>query len=182
MANITIIGLRGAGKSNVSRRLSVLTKRSVFATDTMVSYEAGGRSIADLVAAEGWPGFRRRESEVLAKVLRMDGIIIDAGGGLVVQLDDAGHEQFHADHAAALRAAGPVIWLQGDVERLVAKVEAKADRPALVDSAALVALMQARQPFYARAATHIIDVEGKRREDVALEIVAALGMEPAGSP
>jgi shikimate kinase len=182
MANITIIGLRGAGKSNVSRRLSVLTKRPVFATDTMVSYEAGGRSIPELVAAEGWPGFRRRESEVLAKILQMDEVIIDAGGGLVVQLDATGCEQFNEGHAAALRAVGPVFWLRGDVERLVAKVEAKADRPALVDSAALLALMHARQPFYERAATHIVDIEGKKREEIALEIVMALGMEPAGSP
>ncbi len=182
MANITIIGMRGAGKSNVSRRLSVLTKRPVFATDTVVSYEAGGRSIPDLVAAEGWPGFRRRETEALTKIVRMDDIIIDCGGGLVMELDEAGEERCSAAHIAALRAAGPVIWLRGDVPRLVAKVQAKADRPALVDADALLDLMHARQPCYAQAATHVVDIEGKKRESIALEIVGLLGMEPAGSP
>lgn len=182
MANITIIGMRGAGKSNVSRRLSVFTKRPVFATDTMIEYEAGGRSIADLVAAEGWSAFRERELQVLRRILRMDDIIIDAGGGLVVDLDPDGREQFAERKVADLRAAGPIIWLRGDVERLVAKVEAKADRPALTDSAAVVDLMRARQPMYERAATHIIDIEGKRREAIALEILDLLGLEPAGSP
>jgi shikimate kinase len=182
MANITIIGMRGAGKTNVSRRLSVHTKRPVFATDTMVSYEAGGRSIDDLVAEEGWPGFRRREAAALAKILAMDEVIVDAGGGLVMRLDDAGEEHCNDAAITALQACGPVIWLRGDIARLVAKVQAKADRPALVDPSRLMALMQARQPCYERAATHVIDIEGKKREEIALEIVDRLGMQAAGSP
>lgn len=181
MANITIIGMRGAGKSNVSRRLSVFTKRPVFATDTMVEYEALGESIAGLVAQEGWSAFREREYQVLRKILHMEGVIIDAGGGLIIDLSD-GVEVFSERKVSLLRASGPVIWLRGDVERLVAKVAAKADRPALVDAAQVVALMQERQPFYERAATHIIDIEGRRREEIALQILDLLGLEPAGSP
>lgn len=180
MANITVIGMRGAGKSNVSRRLSVLTKRPVFATDTMVEYEAGGVSVSELVAAEGWPGFRDREATVLAKILRLDSIIVDGGGGIVVDLLD-GQEVFSDRKVAALRQAGPVFWLRGDVRRLVAKVAAKADRPPLAGSGVLE-LMLARQDFYRRAATHEIDIEGKRREEIALEIIEVLGIQPAGSP
>ena len=181
MANITIIGMRGAGKSNVSRRLSVLIKRPVFATDTMVEYEALGRCVSDLVAAQGWPAFRERELLVLQKILHLRGIIIDAGGGLIVDLVD-GAEVFSERKAGLLRAAGPVVWLRGDVERLVAKVETKANRPALVDPALLLQAMHARQPFYERAATHIIDIDGRKREDVACQILTMLGLEPAGSP
>jgi shikimate kinase len=180
--NISIIGLRGAGKSNVSRRLAVLTKRPVFATDTMVEYEAGGRPVGELVAAEGWPAFRDREWAVLTKILRMDGVIVDGGGGIVVDLDPAGAEVRSARKVAALRAAGPVVWLRGDVARLVAKVAAKGDRPALTDPGQVLALMAARQAWYADTATHVVDIEGKRREEVALEILDLLGLEPAGSP
>jgi len=182
VATITIIGMRGAGKSNVSRRLSVFTKRPVFATDTMVEYEAGGRRVADLVAAQGWPAFREREFVVLRKILKMDEIIIDAGGGLVIDLDEQGREVFSDRKVDLLRGAGPVIWLQGDVPRLVAKVAAKADRPALTTSAAVLDLMLARQQMYEQAATQTVDIEGKRREEIALEILETLGMEPAGSP
>lgn len=181
MANITIIGMRGAGKSNVSRRLSVLTKRPVLATDTMVEYEALGRSIRDLVAAEGWPAFRERESQVLDKILHLDGIIIDAGGGLIVDLVDH-TEVFSTRKVGLLQACGPVIWLRGDVARLVNKVETKADRPALVDTDLLLRVMHARQPFYERAATHIIDIDGRKREEIACQILGLLGLEPAGSP
>lgn len=182
MSNITLIGMRGAGKSNVSRRLSVLTKRPVFGTDALISYEAGGRAIADLVAAEGWPAFRQREAAVLSKVLAMDEVIVDAGGGLVMKLDEQGREHCNPAAIEALQAAGPVFWLRGDVPRLVEKVQAKADRPDLVNPVALMALMHARQPCYEAAATHIIDIEGKKREQIAAEIFDHLGMAPAGSP
>jgi shikimate kinase len=182
MPSVSIIGMRGAGKSNVSRRLSVLTKRPVFATDTVVEYEAGGRSVAELVAAEGWPAFRAREHAALVKITKMSEIIIDAGGGLVTRLDDHGDELFNDANVDLMRAAGPVFWLRGDVPRLVAKVEAKADRPPLTDTAAVLALMERRQEFYSRAATHVIDIDGRRREDIALDILDALGMHPAGSP
>jgi shikimate kinase len=75
-----------------------------------------------------------------------------------------------------------VVWLQGDVERLVYKVEAKGDRPPLASATQLVDLMNARQPYYRRAATLVIDIEGKRREEIAWEIVDRLGIVPAGSP
>lgn len=180
--NITIIGLRGAGKSNVSRRLSVHTKRPVLATDVMVEYEAGGQSISDLVAEAGWPAFRDREYDVLRKIVRLDGIIIDAGGGVVVDLAPDGTEVFSERKVSLLQESGPVIWLRGDVARLVAKVQAKADRPALVDASEVLATMRRREPFYEKAATSIIDIEGKRREQIALEIVSMMGWQPAGSP
>jgi shikimate kinase len=98
----------------------------------------------------------------------------------VVALDPTGTETYNAENAELVQAAGPVIWLRGNVQRLVAKVEAKADRPAL--GADVLGLMDRRQVFYERVATHTIDIEGKRREDIALEILATLGMQPAGSP
>jgi len=182
MASITIIGIRGAGKSNVSRRLAVMTKRSVFATDSMLEYESGDDPIAQVVREVGWPEFRRREQEVLRKIVRVPDIIIDAGGGLVVRLDELGAERYNEENVALLRRAGDVFWLRGDVERLVAKVEAKGDRPALASPDELLALMYRREEFYRKAATAAIDIEGKRREDIALEILDQLGLRPAGSP
>lgn len=179
--NIAVIGMRGAGKSNVARRLSVFTKRPVLSTDTMIEYEAGGTSIPQLVAAQGWPAFREREYQTLIKIENLDGIIVDAGGGVVVDLN-GGEEVFSARKVELLQAAGPVIWLRGDVSRLIAKVQAKGDRPDLVDESALAELMARRQPWYEAAATHIIDIEGKKREEIALEIVNLMGWEPAGSP
>ena len=44
--NLILIGMRGVGKSNLSRRLAVLAKRSVLSTDLLIEYENGGKSIA----------------------------------------------------------------------------------------------------------------------------------------
>ena len=174
--NITLIGMRGAGKSNVSRRLAVLTKRPVMSTDTLIEYEDGGRTINDFIAETGdWRTFREREYEVVRKVCDMDGTIIDAGGGVVVDLDEAGEEVYSARKIELLRAGGPIVWLRGDLDHLVAKVEAKANRPSLDLRTSTRALMERRLPFYERAADIIIDVRGKRRQILALEILDRLG-------
>ena len=71
--NIVIIGMRGAGKSNVSRRLSVLVKRPVFATDDMIVYENGGKSIDDIIADNNgdWFQFRDLEFDTVKKIGQM---------------------------------------------------------------------------------------------------------------
>ena len=55
--NINLIGMRGVGKSNVARRLSVLTKRPVMSTDVLIEYESG-MGLPQFVAARGWRAFR----------------------------------------------------------------------------------------------------------------------------
>lgn len=174
--NINIIGMRGAGKSNVSRRLAVLTKRSVFSTDTMIEYEWGGESIMGFIGRTGdWRAFREVEFEVIRRIVRMDDAIVDCGGGVVVDLDDDGVEVFSERKVDLLRAHGPVVWLRGNVDRLVAKVEAKADRPSLDLRTATKELMMRRLPYYERASDIVIDIEGKSRSELAREIRKTLG-------
>lgn len=174
--NVNLIGMRSSGKSNVSRRLAVPTKRQVFSTDLLIQYERGGQSISDFVADEGWMAFRDLEFEVVRKVCAVDGVIVDCGGGVIVDVDAAGVEVFSDRKVDALRAAGPIVWLRGDVDRLAAKAVAsdKSHRPELSDSAPLADLMRAREPFYERATDLVVDIDGKLREEVAFEILAQL--------
>ncbi|MEI6621273.1 MAG: shikimate kinase [Actinomycetes bacterium] len=174
--NICFIGMRGAGKSNVSRRISVATKRNVFSTDALIEYEQGGRSVADIVqgSVDGWRVFREAEFAVVQKVTRLDGIIIDAGGGIVVDLDDNGDEVYSERKVDLIRATGPIVWLTGDIARLANKVTTSVSRPTLSDTQTMIEISNRRLPFYRRAADLAIDIEGKARPDIAFETLAAL--------
>lgn len=180
--NIILIGLRATGKSNISRRLAVLTKRPVLSTDLLVSYEQGGRSIAEIVAdhAGDWRPFREMEYEVVRKVAALDGIIVDAGGGMVVDWNDDREEVFSERKVALLKRNGFVVWLRGDPNRLTLKIQGDANRPPLNDQSGLhatEAVMHRRQPFYRCAADMVIDTEAYSRKRLALEILHRL---PAG--
>ncbi|MCU0297418.1 MAG: DUF222 domain-containing protein, partial [Candidatus Nanopelagicales bacterium] len=167
--NIVLIGMRGVGKTNIARRLSFMSKRPVMSTDVLVEYEQG-HTVPDYVAQFGWAAFRDAEFDVVAKLAVMDGLIIDAGGGVVVDLDEAGREVFSTRKVELLKASGTVIFLKGDIGRLAAKVTGDPTRPVLDATRSAVDLMRTRLPFYEAAADVTIDVEGRQRGDIAEEI------------
>ncbi len=167
-----LIGMRGVGKTNIARRVGFLTKRPVMSTDVLVEYESG-LPIPEFVEHRGWPAFRDAEYEVVRKLSRLDGLIIDAGGGILVDLDDQGEECYSERKAELLKSGGTVVFLAGDIERLAAKVAGDPRRPTLDSRTSAAALMRARLPFYQRAADWTIDVEGRQRGDIAADIAAA---------
>ena len=87
--NIVLIGMRGVGKTNIARRVSFLTKRPDMSTDILVEYESG-LGIPRFVELHGWAAFRQAEYDVIKKLSALDGLIVDGGGGIVVDLDDHG--------------------------------------------------------------------------------------------
>lgn len=170
--NIILIGMRGAGKSNVSRRLAVLTKRPVMSSDTLIEYENGGHTIAEIIAKNkgDWHAFRDMEFEVTRKIAAMDGVIVDCGGGIIVDLDEDGNEVYSKRKIQALKKNGKIIWLKGDIKRLVEKVKNKPERPTLSAVRDAEEIMNRRLPFYQKAADIVIDIEGKKRTEIAESI------------
>ncbi|MBF0097562.1 MAG: shikimate kinase [Magnetococcales bacterium] len=172
--NIVLIGLRGCGKSSVSRLLAKMSKRSVLSTDLLFSYENGGQSIADYVAAcQGdWRPFRAQEYQIICKAAALDHIIIDCGGGIVVDCNEHRQEIFSYRKVKMLRRNGRLFWLHGDLPRLAAKVQTDRSRPNLSSQLPLLTLMERRLPFYQQAAHHTILIDNKSRQEIAHEILA----------
>ncbi len=170
--NLVLIGARGAGKSNISRQLSVLSKRPVLSSDLLIEYDNGGKSIAEIIAECGgdWRLFRDMEYEVVKKIARMDGAIIDCGGGVIVDLDEKGNEIFSARKIGPLKASGTIVWLRGDIKRLAGKVKNCAARPSLDARRSAEDVMRRRLPFYEQAADEIVDINGKKRQELAEHI------------
>lgn len=170
--NIVLTGMRGVGKSNISRRLSLLSKWPVVSTDLLIEYENGGKSIADIIADNrgDWRLFREMEFQVVQKIACLDSVIVDCGGGIIVDIAEDGTEVYSERKVDLLKANGQVIWLKNDIERLAAKVKGDRRRPTLDESMSAEEVMRRRLPFYQQAADIVIDLEGKRRRKMARKI------------
>ena len=162
--NLIVIGGRGCGKSSVCRRLAAADKRfKHMSLDDLIVYEAGGASIPAIVDERGWRGFRELEFEVCVKAGRaFDGFaLIDAGGGVVTDLDENGEEVFSQRKVDALKAKGGVIvFLDRDVDYLIERIAGDSNRPDLNASKSFREIMERRLPWYKKAADFIVDGGG----------------------
>ena len=155
--NICLIGPRGVGKTRTARRLAILLHRPVVSTDVLVSYECGGRSIASLIRQKGggvqaWRYFRQRELAVLRKIANLKDVIVDCGGGIVVDLNRYGVERLSLQKVRLLRKNSVVVWLKSDMGEILKKTEADPRRPKLSSTQDVRQIMRRRKPFYAKAA------------------------------
>ena len=111
-----LIGPRGSGKTTVGRLVAEALGLPFYDTDDMVMAEAG-LSIADIVAAEGWAAFRKRESRALAEAVARaagpapahsgrspSGAVISTGGGMV--LDERNRAFMMNQHGLGKRLVG----------------------------------------------------------------------------
>jgi shikimate kinase len=169
-SNIALIGPRGAGKSRLSRKLGRLLGKSVFSIDTLISYEAGGITISEIVKQEGWRAFREREFEVLKKVCGMNGVIIDCGGGILVEAPDGEGtvETFSERKAALLSRSASIIYVKRDLEWLLKKVKRDSGRPDLIGDYEEV--LQRRFPWYESVADFTLDMSTLDTEEALVRL------------
>jgi shikimate kinase len=177
--HVVLIGLPGAGKSSVGRRLAKELERPFADADEQLELTTG-RTIPRLFREEGEPAFRRREMQVLAELLSRDTpLVVAAGGGADVS----------AEVRSLLTEAATVVWLRGSREFLLARTD-PSFRPLMVDdpSGALARLDAERAAHYAEIADHVVDVEpfqhgdDKPKRAIARHIVGLLGDPAAAVP
>jgi shikimate kinase len=174
-ANIALIGARGAGKSKISRKLNKLFQRQVFSTDSLISYEADGVPISSIVEDSGWLGFRDQEHQVLAKLAAMEDIIIDCGGGILVEapeFDDKKKESFSTRKAKLLKERCTVVYLQRPMDYLLEKGKLDPNRPELAKD--YKSLLERRMPWYEKSADVTISLVDISVKDAAQKILDTL--------
>jgi shikimate kinase len=141
--SIVLVGMMGAGKSSVGRRLANRLGLRFVDADSEIE-AAAGMNIADIFAAHGEAYFRSGEARVIARLLEGGPQVMATGGGAVM----------NPDTRAAIRAKGVSIWLDAEYEVLLRRVRRRTDRPMLktVDPAeTLRHLLAERKPVYAQA-------------------------------
>lgn len=175
-SNIVLVGFMGSGKSEVGRRLADRTKRKLIDVDSVL--ESEGASIADIFAAEGERGFRRRERSAIERVSRTSNAVIATGGGAVLD----------PKNVRSLKRSGIVVYLKTGADELVRRLEGT-DRPLLRPAEGpptraelrkrVVNLLTARTPLYEGAADHVVPCDGRRAGEIADEIVRRLKQRSA---
>jgi shikimate kinase len=175
---IVLVGMMGAGKSSIGRRLAQRLAIPFVDADTEIEI-AAGMSIADIFAVRGEPEFRTGEARVIARLLDGGAQVLATGGGAFM----------NADTRAAIAAKGISVWLKAEFEVLMKRIKRRHDRPLLKTDdpgAKLQELIDLRYPTYALA-----DLTVQSREiphdKIVDEIVAVLadhlglaGERPAG--
>jgi shikimate kinase len=163
--SIVLVGMMGAGKSSVGRRLAVRLGLPFIDADNEIE-AAAGMSIPEIFAAHGETAFRSGEARVIARLLDSGPQVLATGGGAFM----------NADTRAAVHEKAVSVWLKAEFDVLMRRVKRRSDRPLLktADPAAtLKALMDARDPVYAQADLTIASREAPHAA-VVDDIVAAL--------
>lgn len=140
---VALIGLMGAGKTQIGRNLSAVLGAPFIDADAEIE-AAAGRSISDIFNTFGEAHFRDGERQVIQRLLDGPPCILATGGGAFVQ-----------DKTRQLIEAKAVsLWLKADLELLVARTAGKTHRPLLRQGEprqVLKDLMDQRYPVYAQA-------------------------------
>ena len=159
LANVSLIGMPGCGKSTVGAALAKRLGKRFVDLDAEIERRTG-HNIPDIFAQEGETAFRRYEAEVLAEVAKDNSQVIACGGGVIK----------NPANTRALRQNGPVLWVRRPLERL-----ATGGRPLSKGGAALKQLEAERTPLYEAAATAVLENNGTLTEAVnkAVELFEA---------
>lgn len=170
---IVLIGLMGAGKTTVGRRLAKLIGRKFVDSDAEIE-QAAGCSISDIFAIHGESIFRDLELRVISRLLENPNVVLATGGGAWMQ--EKVREQIK-DKAIS-------VWLRAELDVLLSRVERRNHRPLLEAGdkrAILERLMQDRYPVYASADV-VVDSGDGPHEEVVVALVETLKTYVASEP
>jgi len=162
---IVMVGLMGAGKTSIGRRLAAHIGLPFVDADDEIE-AAAGRSIEDIFEHLGEESFRDGERRVIARLLEGPPIVLATGGGAFM---DAETRQRIATH-------GVSIWLRADIDTLVKRTARRSDRPLLKKGdprEILQKLMTQRYPIYQRADIIVDSVDGPA-EQTMQQVLEAL--------
>jgi shikimate kinase len=140
---IVLVGLMGAGKTTVGRRLAEKLGLAFIDADHEIEL-AAGRTIPEIFAQHGEAYFRDGERKVIARLLENGAQVLATGGGAYM----------NADTRATIRRHGIAIWLRADFDLLMRRVRRRSNRPLLHNAdpeAVMRKLIEERYPVYAEA-------------------------------
>jgi len=163
--SIVLVGLMGAGKSTVGRRLAARLGLRFRDADNEIE-AAAGMSIPDIFATYGEAHFRDGERRVIERLLHGKPMVLATGGG--AYMDSATRE--------AIAECGVSVWLRADLETLMRRVRKRSNRPLLQNpdpEGTMQRLIDARYPVYALADVCVESREGPH-EKVVEAIISAL--------
>lgn len=141
--SIVLVGMMGAGKTSVGRRLALRLQLPFVDADHAIE-EAANQTIPEIFAEHGEAYFRDGERRVIARLLRERVQVIATGGGAFMS----------EETRQAIVASGVSIWLKAEADVLFERVKRRSNRPLLQTEdpeGTLRRLVEVRYPVYALA-------------------------------
>lgn len=162
---VVLVGLMGAGKTKIGRRLATRLNLPFFDSDNEIE-TAAGETIEEIFRHRGEAVFRDGERRVIARLLTQPPHILATGGGAFM---DAGTRE-------AIVRSGVSVWLRADLDVLMVRVSRRSNRPLLQEKdprAIMAGLIERRYPTYAEADLLVDSGEGPA-DQTATRVIAAL--------
>ncbi|MBV9347004.1 MAG: shikimate kinase [Pseudolabrys sp.] len=165
--SIVLIGMMGAGKSSVGRRLAARLAIPFVDADSEIE-AAAGMTIADIFARHGEPYFRAGEARVIARLLDHGPQVLATGGGAVMD----------PQTRALIAEKGISVWLKADVDVLLRRTKRRAGERPLADQ--IKTLLPQREPFYAQADL-IVQSRDEPHDTIVDDVIAGLSHKLTGA-
>lgn len=162
---IVLVGMMGAGKTTVGRRLARALGLAFHDADSEIE-QAAGMSVSALFEKHGEASFRQGEAKVIARLLAGAPIVLATGGGALT----------HASTRTLVKEKALSIWLRADVDTLVRRATRRPTRPLLKKGdpkETIARLLAERAPYYSEATLTVDSQPGAHGRTVAA-ILAAL--------
>lgn len=150
--NVYLIGMPGSGKSTIGRALAKCLYLTFIDADRELT-DRTGVAIATIFELEGEPGFRQRETALMAELCARADILVATGGGSILL----------EDNRRLLHATGVVIYLRAKLDDLWSRTRHDSKRPLLrTDNprAVLASLLEIREPLYTEIADLVVETAG----------------------
>jgi shikimate kinase len=162
---IVLIGMMGAGKSTIGRRLAAFLGLPFHDADGEIEH-AANMTIPEIFAQHGEAHFRDGERRVIARLLNEGPCILATGGGAYM----------NAQTRELIAKAAISVWLKADFDVLMRRVRKRANRPLLQTpdpEATLKGLIEARYPVYAQADLTVISRD-LPHDEIVMSVCRAL--------
>jgi XRE family aerobic/anaerobic benzoate catabolism transcriptional regulator len=168
---ITLIGLRGAGKTTLGGALGRVLRRPFVELDREIEREAG-IALAEVFLLYGQAGYRRIERRCLERIIQaQENIVLEVGGGIVSE----------PETYDLLRLNSFTVWIKANPEEHMSRVLAQGDlRPMAGHAEAMEDLrkiLASREPLYARADV-TLDTSGRTVEESFASLRTLLASAP----
>jgi len=171
--SIVLVGLMGAGKSTVGRRLAQRLDIPFVDADAEIE-AAAGKTIAEIFADHGEPYFREGERKVIARLLETGPQVLATGGGAYMCPETREN----------VRRMGIAVWLRAGLPLLMKRVRRRTTRPLLFSSdpeTVMRRLMDDRHPFYAEASI-VVESRDVSHQAIVTDVLRALCTHFAAEP
>ena len=162
---LVLVGMMGAGKTTVGRRLASRLGRQFIDSDEEIE-RAAQMSIPEIFEQRGEGEFRAGEMRVIARLLKEEDIVLATGGGAFV----------NPETRALVKSGAVSVWLKADLDLLFERVSRRANRPLLKTAdpkGTLEKLIADRYPIYAEADLTVVSRDVPQ-DNVAGDVIVAL--------